>query len=91
MKRISTDAAFGVVLLAILLLGAWALVGSRVAAEAPRTLPAPVTDEPPGEAPSEVVVLAGGCFWGVQRSQLRCDFVSLRIRGGRRRPPRTRE
>jgi peptide-methionine (S)-S-oxide reductase len=81
MKRLSTDAAFGVVLLAILLLGAWALVGSRVAAEAPRTLPAPVTDEPPGEAPSEVVVLAGGCFWGVQGVFQHVEGVTSAVSG----------
>lgn len=29
-------------------------------------IPAPVVDEPSGQATSEVAVLAGGCFWGVQ-------------------------
>jgi peptide-methionine (S)-S-oxide reductase len=66
MMRISSDAAFGAVLVTILGLGGWALVGSRVGAEAPRALPAPAVDEPPGKAASEVVVLAGGCFWGIQ-------------------------
>ncbi len=31
-----------------------------------RAVPAPVTDEAVGSATSEVAVLAGGCFWGVQ-------------------------
>ena len=31
-----------------------------------RAIPAPVIDEPSGQATSEVAVLAGGCFWGVQ-------------------------
>src|SRR5712692_7922354 len=31
-----------------------------------RTVPAPLIDEPSGQAQSEVAVLAGGCFWGVQ-------------------------
>src|SRR5262245_6862050 len=31
-----------------------------------REIPAPATDERPGSATSEVTVLAGGCFWGVQ-------------------------
>ena len=48
-KTFSSDAALGAVLVTILGLGGWALVGSRVAAEAPRTLPAPAVDEPPPE------------------------------------------
>ncbi len=35
-------------------------------AEAAHTIPAPALDEPAGSATSEVAVLAGGCFWGVQ-------------------------
>jgi len=35
-------------------------------AEKARAIPAPVADEPAGATTSEVVVLAGGCFWGVQ-------------------------
>jgi len=31
-----------------------------------RTVPAPLLDESAGQAQSEVAVLAGGCFWGVQ-------------------------
>jgi peptide-methionine (S)-S-oxide reductase len=38
---------------------------SPAAAEA-RAVPAPVQDEAAGAATSETVVLAGGCFWGVQ-------------------------
>jgi peptide-methionine (S)-S-oxide reductase len=30
------------------------------------TVPAPLVDEPTGPARSEIAVLAGGCFWGVQ-------------------------
>jgi peptide-methionine (S)-S-oxide reductase len=36
------------------------------AAEDARPLPAPVIDETPGARTSEVAVVAGGCFWGVQ-------------------------
>lgn len=35
-------------------------------AEKPRPIPTPAVDEPAGQATSEVAVLAGGCFWGVQ-------------------------
>jgi peptide-methionine (S)-S-oxide reductase len=34
--------------------------------EKARPIPAPELDEPASQASSEVVVLAGGCFWGVQ-------------------------
>jgi peptide-methionine (S)-S-oxide reductase len=36
------------------------------AAEEAVTLPPPALDEQPGQKTSEVAVLAGGCFWGVQ-------------------------
>jgi peptide-methionine (S)-S-oxide reductase len=81
MKRISPDAIFGVALVAILGLGAWALVGSRVAAEAPRTLPAPVMDEPPGAASSETIVVAGGCFWGIQAVYQHLEGVTSAVSG----------
>src|SRR5438128_4467057 len=58
----------GSVLLAVALLAGGRYAVSRsIAAEEARTIPAPVADEAaaPG-ATSEVAVLAGGCFWGVQ-------------------------
>ena len=36
------------------------------AAESPHVVPAPAIDAPASSATSEVAVLAGGCFWGVQ-------------------------
>ena len=36
------------------------------AQEKPHVIPAPATDQAPSKASSEVAVLAGGCFWGVQ-------------------------
>jgi peptide-methionine (S)-S-oxide reductase len=39
---------------------------SSVSAEGARALPLPTVDLPPGQATSATVVLAGGCFWGVQ-------------------------
>ena len=39
---------------------------SSVSAEGSRALPLPTVDLPPGQATSATVVLAGGCFWGVQ-------------------------
>jgi len=45
-----------------------ATVLSRAASssEKGRVVPAPAVDPAPGQATSEVAVLAGGCFWGVQ-------------------------
>jgi peptide-methionine (S)-S-oxide reductase len=53
---------------AIGLLAAFGAAGWSPAtrAEEARTIPAPAHDEPAGSATSEVAVLAGGCFWGVQ-------------------------
>jgi peptide-methionine (S)-S-oxide reductase len=52
---------------AILALGGWVLAARSTAAEEARQLPAPAVDEQPAAgAASEIAVLAGGCFWGVQ-------------------------
>ena len=48
-------------------LAAWtALKVYPTAAEDAHPLPAPALDETPGARTSEVAVVAGGCFWGVQ-------------------------
>ena len=59
--------AGGVLLAVALLAGGRYAVSRSTAAEEARAIPAPVADEAaaPG-ATSEVAVLAGGCFWGVQ-------------------------
>ena len=55
------------VLVAVLVLSAGvALRLYPVSAEGARLVPPPATDETPGTAGTEVAVLAGGCFWGVQ-------------------------
>jgi peptide-methionine (S)-S-oxide reductase len=40
--------------------------GFVAGAESARSLPMPSVDLPPGSATSSTIVLAGGCFWGVQ-------------------------
>lgn len=50
---------------ALLAIAGSALV-SRSDAETAKAIPAPALDEAAGSASSEVAVLAGGCFWGVQ-------------------------
>jgi peptide-methionine (S)-S-oxide reductase len=66
MKRILWSAPRTVLGLALLLLAGLAMRSYPAAAESAHALPAPAVDAPPGQATSAVVVLAGGCFWGVQ-------------------------
>jgi peptide-methionine (S)-S-oxide reductase len=59
--------AFPALLAATLLLAGCGMSMSQLPAqEAIATVPAPLLNESPGQAESEVTVLAGGCFWGVQ-------------------------
>jgi peptide-methionine (S)-S-oxide reductase len=66
MPRILWSAPRTVLVLAALLLAGLAIRSFPAAAEGARALPPPAVDAPPGPATSAVVVLAGGCFWGVQ-------------------------
>jgi peptide-methionine (S)-S-oxide reductase len=52
--------------LALLVVAVLALKNYPAAAEGALVLPLPTVDAAPGQATSAVVVLAGGCFWGVQ-------------------------
>jgi peptide-methionine (S)-S-oxide reductase len=51
--------------LALAAVAAFGLAAPALAAEEARKIPAPVQDEAP-RGDSETIVLAGGCFWGVQ-------------------------
>jgi peptide-methionine (S)-S-oxide reductase len=55
-------------LIIVALLGAvFGFRGFSSAAESARSIPPPALDEPAdAQAPSEMAILAGGCFWGVQ-------------------------
>jgi len=67
---------------AALILGACAWSLSRIsAAEEVRVIPPPAVDEAPGTAASEVAVLAGGCFWGVQGVFQHVEGVSNAVSG----------
>ena len=50
-------------------------------AETARVVPAPAVDEAAGQATSEVAVLAGGCFWGVQGVFQHVDGVTSAVSG----------
>ncbi|MGB9647583.1 MAG: peptide-methionine (S)-S-oxide reductase MsrA [Stellaceae bacterium] len=62
-------------------LGATVWLGTGFAADVARTVPAPVVDEPASSAVSEVAVLAGGCFWGVQGVFQHVDGVTGAVSG----------
>ena len=63
MKRLSAHLA--ATALGSIVMAACVFAGP-VSAERPHVVPAPTADEPAGAGTSEVAVLAGGCFWGVQ-------------------------
>ena len=66
MKRILRSALSTLCVVAFLALIGLAIRSGPAAAEGGHALPPPAVDPLPGEATSAVVVLAGGCFWGVQ-------------------------
>ena len=66
LRRFLAHVGFGHFVGASLLLATGGLSVSPSAAEEARVVPAPTIDERPAETTSEVAVLAGGCFWGVQ-------------------------
>ena len=56
----------GLVAAVVLLSGCGVSPPQSTGKDGGRSVPTPVLDEVPGDAHSEVAVLAGGCFWGVQ-------------------------
>jgi len=65
-KHILPGAPRAMVVVALLVLAAFAIRSDLTATEGALALPAPAVDTPPGQATSATAVLAGGCFWGVQ-------------------------
>ena len=68
--------AVGALALAAMSLGIW-----PSAAESAKVVPPPAVDEPAAQAASEVAVLAGGCFWGVQGVFQHVEGVSSAVSG----------
>jgi len=62
MDRVSSPG----LIVAVLLVAALAMRTMPSAAQEGLALPAPAVDMPASQASSEVMVVAGGCFWGVQ-------------------------
>ncbi|MFO0990500.1 MAG: peptide-methionine (S)-S-oxide reductase MsrA [Hyphomicrobiales bacterium] len=68
------------IVLGLTLLGA-ALLGQEASAREGIEIPAPAMDEQAASAKSEVAVVAGGCFWGVQGVFQHVDGVLNAVSG----------
>ena len=66
---------------AIIAVAAWQPWATSAAAEEAVVIPAPAVDAQPGPRASEVAVLAGGCFWGVQGVFQHVDGVTRAVSG----------
>jgi peptide-methionine (S)-S-oxide reductase len=68
-------------LIVVGLLAAAGFAATRSTAEEARVVPAPAADEAAGGKASEVAVVAGGCFWGVQGVFQHVDGVISAVSG----------
>jgi peptide-methionine (S)-S-oxide reductase len=66
---------------AIIAVAAWQPWTTSAAAEEAVVIPAPAIDAQPGPRASEVAVLAGGCFWGVQGVFQHVEGVTRAVSG----------
>jgi peptide-methionine (S)-S-oxide reductase len=66
---------------AIVAVAAWQPWAISAAAEKAVVIPAPTLDAQPGPRVSEVAVLAGGCFWGVQGVFQHVEGVTRAVSG----------
>jgi len=69
------------ILAAVLIAAATTYWATSSAAETAHLVPPPAVDETPPASPTEVAVLAGGCFWGVQGVFQHVDGVSAAVSG----------
>ena len=77
-KRVAQGALFGAA--ALLMAGVALRIAPSAAATDAHVVPAPAIDEA-ATAPTEVAVLAGGCFWGVQGVYQHVDGVINAVSG----------
>ncbi|HJT11574.1 MAG TPA: peptide-methionine (S)-S-oxide reductase MsrA [Dongiaceae bacterium] len=66
---------------AMIAVAAWQPWSTTAAAEDAVVIPAPAIDLQPGPRSTEVAVLAGGCFWGVQGVFQHVDGVTRAVSG----------
>ena len=81
MKAIMDRASSPGLIVVVLILAALATRIMPAAAQEGLALPAPAVDMPAGQASSEVMVVAGGCFWGVQGVFQHVKGVSSAVSG----------
>jgi len=79
-RRISRIGA-ALLLAALPVAAGLALLPSAKAESGARMIPAPARDEPAGQATTETIVLAGGCFWGVQGVFQHVEGVTSAVSG----------
>jgi peptide-methionine (S)-S-oxide reductase len=75
-RIVPTLAVVGLIALVALRLGI-----APSSAESAHVIPAPAVDEPGGQTSSATIVLAGGCFWGVQGVFQHVDGVTSAVSG----------
>jgi peptide-methionine (S)-S-oxide reductase len=75
----SSSALPGLTLMGLLALAGFA--ATRSTAEEARVVPAPAIDEQTSGKASEIAVVAGGCFWGVQGVFQHVDGVTSAVSG----------
>jgi peptide-methionine (S)-S-oxide reductase len=66
---------------AMIAVAAWQPWATSAAAEDAVVIPAPAVDVQPGPRATEIAVLAGGCFWGVQGVFQHVDGVTRAVSG----------
>jgi len=81
MNRIFGRVSPAILVMAVLVLAVLAMRSHPAAADSGRVLPLPTVELPPGQATSAVVVLAGGCFWGVQGVYQHVKGVTAAVSG----------
>src|SRR5688572_15228861 len=81
MKAIVPRAGLIGLIASVLLLAALAMRIMPAAAQEGVALPAPAVDLPASQASSQVMVIAGGCFWGVQGVFQHVNGVSNAVSG----------
>lgn len=78
-SRYGRPALAALAVLGLMGFGVW--VSPSTAENAPRAIPAAAVEEPAPQATSEIAVLAGGCFWGVQGVFQHVEGVSNAVSG----------
>jgi peptide-methionine (S)-S-oxide reductase len=77
----TTRLAARLVSMALALVVVLSFTGRAAQTEKGRIVPPPAVDEPAGTRSSEVAVLAGGCFWGVQGVYQHVNGVTSAVSG----------